>query len=248
MLRAFAGGTIFGELLGPEPPRVLALHGWRRTRDDFRTSLGGLPVLALDLPGFGASPPPPDPWSTARYAEAMADVLPELERPSVVVGHSFGGRVAVRLAAARGGDVAALVLTGVPLLPAPTAGRRPRPPWQFRLGRALHRRRLLSQARMEHLRQRYGSEDYRLATGVMRGVLVQAVNETYEDALAALRCPVELVWGERDTAAPPAVAETAAALVADSRLTVVPGTGHLVPTGAPEALRAAVERAMAVTR
>ena len=59
--------------------------------------------------------------------------------------------------------------------------------------------------RMESLRQRYGSEDYRLATGVMRTVHVRAVNETnesYEEQLRRIACPVELVWGDDDTAAP----------------------------------------------
>jgi len=248
MLRAFADGTLFGELLGPEPARVLALHGWRRTHEDFRPALGGLPVLALDLPGFGASPPPPEAWPTADYAQAVAQVLGELERPVVLVGHSFGGRVAVHLAASRPDDVAAVVITGVPLLKTERSGRPSKPPWRFRLGRSLHRRGLLSEERMEALRRRYGSEDYRAATGVMRDVLVRAVNETYEHQLRAIGQPVELLWGARDTAAPPAVAEAAGALLADARVTVLEDAGHLVPTESPAALRDAVERALAVTR
>ena len=55
---------------------------------------------------------------------------------------------------------------------------------------------------MEALRRRRGSDDYRNATGVMRDVLVIAVNEDYEDLLPRITCPVELVWGDDDTAAP----------------------------------------------
>ena len=95
---------------------------------------------------------------------------------------------------------------------------------------------------MESLRQRYGSPDYRAATGVMRQVLVRTVNETYDDQLRAVSCPVELVWGDDDTEAPLSVAETAAGLLARSNLTVCSGAGHLVPLNAPDALRLAIER------
>lgn len=239
MLKSFAGGRLFGTLHGTPPPRVLALHGWGRTHRDFDAVLAGLDALALDLPGFGATPPPDEPWGAAGYAAA---VLPALEAPAVVVGHSFGGRVAVHLAAARPDLVLGLVLAGVPLLRPPGVTRR-RPPAAFRLARALHRRGLLGEARMERLRQRYGSADYRAAQGVMRAVHVTAVNETYEAELPRLRCPVELLWGEDDTDVRPAVAQAAASLLGDrARLTLLPGVGHLVPTAAPDAVRAAVER------
>lgn len=238
MLKAFAGGRLFGSLHGAPPPRVVALHGWARTHRDFDATLAGLDAVALDLPGFGATPPPPEPWGAAAYAAAVAEAI---EEPAVVVGHSFGGRVAVHLAASRPDVVRALVLTGVPLLRPPGAVRR-KPKPAFRAARALHRRGLVSDARMEAMRQRYGSADYRAAQGVMRAVHVTAVNETYEEELRALRCPVELVWGADDADVPVSVARAAVELLADARLTVLPGVGHLVPTAAPDDLRAAITR------
>ena len=245
MLKAFAGGRLFGTLHGSPPPRVVALHGWGRTHRDFDASLAGLDALALDLPGFGATPAPPEAWGAAAYAEAVAPVLDDADEPVVVVGHSFGGRVAVHLAAQAPERVRALVLTGVPLVRPPGAVRR-KPALAFRVGRALHRRGVLSDARMERLRQQYGSADYRAAQGVMRAVHVTAVNETYEDQLRVLRCPVELVWGADDADVPLSVAEAAAALVPDgsARVTVLAGVGHLVPTAAADDLRAAVDRAL----
>ena len=243
MLRSFAEGALFGEVFGDGRPRVLALHGWRRDRADFRLVLDGLDAVALDLPGFGASPPPPEAWGSADYAKAVLPVLDELAAPPVVVGHSFGGRVAVHLAAAAPDRLGALVLTGVPSLV-----RRETPPakspLRFRVARALHRRGLVSDDRLEALRRQYGSEDYRAASGVMRDVLVRLVNEDYEEQLAAISCPVELVWGDTDTAAPLADAERAAARLADAHLTVVPGAGHLTVRTAPDAIRAAIERGL----
>lgn len=244
MLQAFANGRLFGASFGSGRPAVLALHGWGRTSADFGAVLVGLEAIALDLPGFGATPPPDEPWGAAEYAAAVEPVLAELATPAVVVGHSFGGRVAVHLAAAHPDRVGGLVLAGVPLVRRPDASPR-RPALPFRVGRALHRRRLLPDARMEALRQRYGSADYRAATGVMRAVHVRAVNETYDEVLPRVACPVELVWGEDDEDVPVAVAEAAARLLPRATLHTLPGTGHHTPLVAPAALREAIARRLA---
>lgn len=241
MLKAFAGGRLFGATSGAGPPWVLALHGWKRTHRDFDAVLDGISAIAVDLPGFGATAPPPEAWSTAQYAEWIAPVLDELAPGAVVVGHSFGGRVAIHLAAGHADRVGALVLTGVPLVADPN--RQPgKSPLAFRAGRALHRKGLIGDRRMEGLRQRYGSADYRTAEGVIRGVLVQAVNETYEVPFDAYPGPVELVWGEDDREVPVAVAEAVATRSTHAVVTRCPGVGHLLPTVAPECLRQVILR------
>ena len=239
-LRAYGDGSLFGEQTG-ERPRVLALPGWMRTRADFAAALAGLDAIALDLPGFGgASPPPPEAWGAAEYAAACQPVLDELVQPAIVVGHSFGGRVAVHLAAAHHEAVGGLVLTGVPLLR--HAGSATSPRLVLRLARGAHRLGILPESVVERQRQRFGSADYRAAQGVMRDVLVRVVNESYEEQLAAITQPVELVWGDSDTAVLPEVANRAEALLAHSRLTIAGHVGHLLPTEAPDVLRAAIDR------
>ena len=74
-----------------------------------------LDAVALDLPGFGSAPAPPQPWGSVEYTEAVAAVLEEMQERVVVLGHSFGGRVAVQLAASRPGQIGGLVLSGAPL-------------------------------------------------------------------------------------------------------------------------------------
>ena len=143
MLRSLAGGRLFGEVTGDGPPTVLALHGWRRTHGDFSAVLAppdgtsgerpgddGRPLdaVAPDLPGFGATPAPAEAWGSSEYAACVAELLDDMAGPVVVIGHSFGGRVAVQLAAARPEAVRALVLTGVPLLPPATDGAGRLPP------------------------------------------------------------------------------------------------------------------------
>ncbi|HXQ59468.1 MAG TPA: alpha/beta hydrolase [Acidimicrobiales bacterium] len=252
MLRALAGGALFGEVWGPSPPELLVLHGWGRSHGDFSAVVGPtapagpLAAWAPDLPGFGSSPAPPSAWGSAEYAAALVPLLEEAPgpaRPVVVLGHSLGGRLAVTLAATRPDLVRALVLTGAPVGPRTGGGRRP--PAGYRLARALHRRGLLSEARMEAGRQRHGSADYRAAEGVMRDVLVRLVNERYDDALAAIGCPVELVWGDDDAEVPVEVARRLLSVLPDATLTLCPGAGHLTPLTASDELRSAAERALA---
>jgi pimeloyl-ACP methyl ester carboxylesterase len=205
-----------------------------------------LDAVALDLPGFGASPPPEEPWGSADYARALSPVVEELVgalgRPLVVLGHSFGGRVALELAGGSPDLVGALVLTGVPHLVEVGEGGRRKGAVPFRLGRALHRRGLMSDARLDRMRHRYGSADYRASTGVMREVLVRTVNERYDQVLAGVACPVELVWGDDDRDAPLAVARVAETRLRHATLTVCAGAGHLTPLTAAPALRAAALR------
>ncbi len=239
MLRSYVSGRVFGDGYGEGSPQVLALHGWGRTRSDFREVLRGLDGVAVDLPGFGASPEPETAMGADGYAGIVGQVLEQFGEPAVVVGHSFGGRVAVHLGVRFPERVAALVLVAVPLLRRSDTGR-PRPPAGYRLVRWLHSVGVVDHGRLERARRRYGSLDYRNAQGVMRDVLVLAVNETYEEQLTALKPPVHLVWGAEDTEVPVDVAERSAGLVPGSRLTVLPRVGHQVCLEAPEAVRAAI--------
>jgi pimeloyl-ACP methyl ester carboxylesterase len=242
MLTSFAGSSLFGESYGTGKPWVLALHGWRRDHHDFDGVLSppGMDAIALDLPGFGSTPAPEAVWGTREYAAAVSGVFDEMAEHVVVLGHSFGGRVAVHLAGICPDRVAGLVLTGVPLYR--PAGRPAKPRLRLRTARRLAAHGLIDQAKVEALRQRYGSDDYRAASGVMRRVLVRTLAESYSEAIAAVRCPVELVWGDDDTATPLAIAERVRRELPDAHLAVCAGAGHLTLLTVPGELRAAVER------
>lgn len=221
-LTALLDGAVLAEKTGDDP-RILALHGWGRTRADWLPALSGHAALAVDLPGFGASPPPPTAWGSREYATLLAPLL--VDGGWTVAGHSFGGRVAVQLAAGWPSLVSGLVLTGVPLLrPTSTA----RSPLAFRVAKRAHRLGLLSDARMEQERRKRGSADYRNAQGVLRDTLVKLVHEDYRDLLPAIDAPVELVWGASDTAAPLEMAREAQGLLRKATLTVSPTSGHLL--------------------
>ena len=232
--------------MGDSPPKVLALHGWGRRGKDFAASLEGLDAIAPDLPGFGVSPAPLEVMGAEDYARFIEPLLDEFSDPPLIVGHSFGGRVAVCLAARNPDRVGALLLIGVPLVRA-TPLRRPS--LSYRVIRALAGWGLISEDRLERERQRRGSADYRAATGVMRQILVRVVGEEYERQLRALGSPVHLLWGAIDEEVPTTVAELARDLIADAggkvELRVLPGVGHHVPVEAPAALRSLVDEVLA---
>ena len=196
MLRAYGEGNIFGEAYGVGPFRVVWLHGWRRTGADFSRTAGllaqeGICSVALDLPGFGASPLPLQAGGAEMYASLLTSAFDTISsEPLVLVGHSFGGRVATVYAAAHPQRVAGLVLTGVPLVHLSSSRRSPR---GYRVVRELHRRGVISDARMEAARQKYGSSDYRNSSGLLRDILVIQVNESYEKDLEHVTSPTTLL-------------------------------------------------------
>src|SRR4029077_14098193 len=152
-----------------------------------RDSLRGIAALfqrshrvhLLDLPGFGEAPPPPPDWDTIHYTDLVQQyVLDKLPGVVLLVGHSFGGRVSIRLAARRLTAIKGLVLMGVPGLPTPAFSRV----WFRRRGIRLLRqlriavKPIAGAAPIKWHTARFGSKDY-LAAGALRTVLVKVVNE-----------------------------------------------------------------------
>jgi pimeloyl-ACP methyl ester carboxylesterase len=231
-----AGGAQFAAYrLADEPPRdgveLVWAHGWGHSHESLAPLAQAMQPRAVsrlvDLPGFGASPLPPGAWGTADYADAMAAWLATLPPcPRVWVGHSFGCRVGVQLAARHPAAVSALFLIAAAGLPphrsAMTRLKRLPRRLMFRTLRAV----TPVGAARDRLRERFGSADYRNA-GAMRPVLVKAVNEDLSEPARRIRIPVVLVHGDNDTESPPEIAERFHALIPGSRLHVLRGFDHL---------------------
>jgi pimeloyl-ACP methyl ester carboxylesterase len=210
--------------------KLIWAHGWGHTHQALLPLAQAMRTRAdswlVDLPGFGASPLPPAGWGTAEYADTMAEwssSLPAGRR--VWVGHSFGCRVGLQLAARHPAAVDALFLIAA-------AGLPPRRSLATRMRRLPHRvafraLRVLTPEgpARDRLRERWGSSDYRNA-GAMRPVLVKAVNEDLSETARAIRCPVVLVHGDGDRESPPEIAERLHALIAGSRLHLLRGFDH----------------------
>jgi pimeloyl-ACP methyl ester carboxylesterase len=230
------GGTLVvetpGSAAGKARLRLVWLHGWGQSRAAMAPLARGFEAgninHLVDMPGFGEAPPPPQDWGTEQYGELLSAWLATLPKlPTVLIGHSFGGRVSVRTACKRSDLVDAAVLVA-------GAGLRRKRPLPARL-RAQTIKLLIKGARAmdglartrfaDGLRDRFGSADYR-AAGVLRPVLVRTVTEDLSDLASRLRIPVLLVYGEQDDQTPPEFGRRYAELIPDSELALLPNFDH----------------------
>jgi pimeloyl-ACP methyl ester carboxylesterase len=220
---------------------VVLLHGWGTSSQSLTPLCGALAttfhVLAVDLPGFGWSQPPPSAWGAQEYAVHILRLMREtgVDR-AALVGHSFGGRVAIAMAAAEPSRVSRLALVA-------SAGIRPPrgAGYYLRMTTAKLVKRFLSlpgwgatgQRIMAKWYARLGSRDYREA-GNMRPTLVKLVNEDLTPILPAIRAPTLILWGDHDQEVPRSAMETMATKIPQSRLVVFSGAGHFPFLDAPE--------------
>jgi len=213
---------------------VLLLHGWGASAELFVPIFDGLQpgrrLIAPDLPGFGATARPAQPWSVHEYAAWVVALLDRLGVARCdVIGHSNGGRIGIVLAAEHPARVRRLVLTD-------SSGIRPRHGLRYRYRvaaykalRRAERATVLPRALRDAAQRRAasrGSTDFRAASGTMRATLVRLVNEDLIPALPHVAAPTLLIWGERDEDTPLRDARVMERLIPDAGLVVFEGAGH----------------------
>jgi pimeloyl-ACP methyl ester carboxylesterase len=223
---------------GGSGPDVVVLHGWGGRIESMAPALDCLSsafsVTAIDLPGFGEAPFPQGTWGTPDFAAFTRDVLIELQIARAhFVGHSFGGKVSLYLAAVHRDLVDKLVLvdaTGVRLPPSIEARFKKA---AARLGHAAGKVGPLGQRLKEAVYSRVGSNDYRDA-GPLRPILVRVVNEDYQSFLPRIGSSTLLVWGDQDESTPLGMAHLMEHQIPDAGLVVFEGAGHFSYLDDPE--------------
>lgn len=210
---------------------VLVLHGWGASIEAVYPIVSGLEsvatVHALDLPGFGESEPPPEPWGVEDYQRFVAAYMDAcgISR-ATLVGHSNGGRIAIRMGATEPQRVLKLVLVDA-------AGIRPKRTlrWYRRVAMAKVGKhaalRLGAPGRRlrDALVSRAASADY-AAAGELRPTLVKLVNADLRPCLPELRAPTLLIWGGADVDTPVWMGREMERLIPDAGLVVLDGAGH----------------------
>ena len=216
-----------------KPPVVFG-HGWGRTYRDFIPVAEALaPITSsflIDFPGFGDSPRPDETWGTEEYAEHILDFLKSEHGLSTFtwVGHSFGGRVGMRIAANHPELIEHLVLVASAGVP------RTRSSWQkingYRRGMEFKLRKTLAQGdqALQDLEQRFGSVDYVHSREIgLRDIFVKTVNEDQTDTLPQIQCATTLIYGGKDIDTPVEVGEKLANGIPNASLVVSPHCDHI---------------------
>jgi pimeloyl-ACP methyl ester carboxylesterase len=111
--RQFRSGTLYVHAYGGQGRPIVAVHGLGGSHLNWMPVADGLArsgtVTALDLPGFGYSPPGRS-FSVVAHARAVADHLESLEEPALLIGNSLGGLITMKVASEFPGLVEGLVL------------------------------------------------------------------------------------------------------------------------------------------
>ncbi len=209
-------------------------HGWGQNRAAMAPiaqtfSAFGAHIL-LDFPGFGDAAPPPETWGTEDYADwaaAFIATLPESPTHDVIwVGHSFGCRVGLQLAARHPGCLSRMCLiAGAGLKRKRSPLDQARITGKIYTFKTLRRLAPLLGLDTDTLRDRFGSSDYKNA-GPMRAVLSKVVAEDLTQVATAVRCPVQLIYGANDTETPPEIGKRLVSLIPDARLSILDGQDH----------------------
>lgn len=118
-------GPIHWRDYGGDGPTILMVHGLGGSLANW-DAVGprltdGWRVVAMDLPGFGLSPPGPD-WTLETHKRAVVEAIEHFGPPVILVGNSMGGLIAEMVAAERPDLVDTLVLVSPaapPRLPDP---------------------------------------------------------------------------------------------------------------------------------
>lgn len=217
---------------------VLLLHGWGGEIASMlpvaqRLAQGDFACHLIDLPGFGQSDTPSAAWTVQDYVDCVLDYIAQHDLQQVhLIGHSFGGRISIKLSAQHPESVKRVVLTD-------SAGVIPQKTWRSRVYYTTRRTiftllkfpiaKLAEPAVRAWFQKRYGSADYQAVlerspafAQTFRNVIAEDLVPDAEN----IQAPTLLIWGELDFDTPLRDAKILEAAIPDAGLVVLDGTGH----------------------
>ncbi|MEG2621173.1 MAG: alpha/beta hydrolase [Bacilli bacterium] len=201
---------------------IVLLHGWGQNvemmdmvgkpfSDDFR-------IINIDLPGFGKSDVPSYAMNINDYATIIKELLNKLavDKP-ILIGHSFGGRIAIKYASKNKVDK-------VILLSSPHKGH-PKNGVKVKLLKQIKKIPGLKKIEI-WAKNHIGSDDYKNASPIMKEILVNTVNENLSDDAKKIEVPTIIIFGSLDNQVPLEDVRELETLIPDAGLIVYDGCSH----------------------
>lgn len=224
---------------GERGPLVFILHGWGGSAASWvkvqeLLADKGFRVIVPDLPGFGKSDEPPSPWGVGDYADWFQSFIRAITKSYnrhletyLLLGHSFGGRVAIKLAAAHPPGLQKLVLVsaaGIKKRVSPFVSLVAKTlDWLFSLPLLRRFKPPLRAFSYRYVLRRTG---YLKAQGVMKEVFQKVVAEDLQPLLKQIMAPTLIVWGEKDKLTPLEDARLMRREIPHAQLEVLKDIGH----------------------
>ena len=208
------GVRVHYEQVGKTGKQVLLLHGWGCSTKHFEPIADALAedhrVTVIDFPAHGESQRPPEPWGVPEFSECVKDLMTQLSiTPCDIIAHSFGGRVALYIAASWPEMVNRLVITGGAGLKKPQTEEQKKRGEEYKkkkeklLGLAkLPLVGGVAQRTLKALQEKYGAADYNALDDEMKKTFVKVINQDLSPLLSQIKAPTLLIWGENDTETP----------------------------------------------
>ena len=230
------GYKINYKITGEGDRTLVILQGWG-TKLEVYDSVAAcvnhkIRVVQFDLPGFGGSDEPRESWGVDQFADFFCAFMEELGiKEATLLGHSFGGRIIIKLANREKlpFTIRNIILVDAAGIRAKLTGKQKRKQRRYKilkkilLWKPVH---ALFPDLIDDWKARQGSADYRNATPRMRECMVKSINEDLTDLLPHIKQEVLLIWGDNDTATPLSDAKKMEAMIPDNGLVILSPAGH----------------------
>ncbi|QQG40457.1 MAG: alpha/beta hydrolase [Candidatus Levyibacteriota bacterium] len=218
-----------------EKKSIVILHGWGLRGSVYKNLVlilkkEGYSVYFPDLPGFGAESLTKDSMTLDDYVTFLRKFIEKnkLKKP-ILIGHSFGGRVAIKYAWRNPQHISKLILTGVPVIRNTSFRKKIAFLIAVVGGKILKVFNLKIQDIGKKILYRSISEwDYYNA-GPLRQVFKNIIGEELTGYAKSLKMPVILVWGKDDRIVPYTDVEKIKKIISHAQPVVVANTGHRLP-------------------
>lgn len=200
---------------------LVFFHGYGSNKESFNGLINYFSafyrVTAFDFPGFGKSGEIDKAYSVGDYADVTSEFLLSqgITRPNVIA-HSFGARVAVKMAA-RADCFKNIVITG-------GAGIINNRGFAYRI--KVFSYRVVKRFSAAYANARFGSSEYRNLSPVMKESYKKIVNEDLRFESSKIKCRVLLVYGAKDKVTPPSEGKIYSEFIPNGRLIIMNNCGH----------------------